>query len=91
MMWLERSFATDRRLQKVRCPALVFHGDDDTIIPIAHGKKVADGIASLRNEFVRVAGGTHNNFQYVMGFENYVEKIVRFCMTITQGADNGHN
>lgn len=83
MMWLERSFATDRRLQKVRCPALVFHGSDDTIIPISHGKNVFDGLASRQKEFVRVEGGNHNNFQYVMGFENYVEKIVRFCMTIT--------
>ncbi len=91
LMRFERSFATDKRLSKIHCPALVFHGDDDTIIPMAHGKKVVAGIASRKKEFVCVTGGNHNNFQYVMGFENYVEKIVRFCMTTTEGVNNGHN
>ena len=81
----ERSFATDKRLCKISCPVLMFHGDCDTIIPIVHGKKVFDGLASDRKEFVRVAGGAHNNFQHAMGFENYVEKIVRFCAETTIG------
>ena len=82
-MRLERSFATDKRLCNISCPVLIFHGACDTIIPIAHGKKVFDGLAADRKEFVRVAGGSHNNFQHAMGFENYVEKIVRFCAETT--------
>ena len=27
-----------------------------------------------------VEGGRHNNFQFVMGHDKYVEKIVAFCM-----------
>lgn len=83
LMRLERSFATDKRLCNISCPVLIFHGACDTIIPIAHGKKVFDGLAADRKEFVRVAGGSHNNFQHAMGFENYVEKIVRFCAETT--------
>lgn len=78
---LERSFGTDRRLHLINCPTLIFHGTYDTIIPATHGEKVFDGIASRQKEFVRVDDGSHNDFQYVMGFETYVERILRFCMS----------
>ena len=78
---IERSFGTDRRLHLINCPALIFHGTYDTIIPAAHGEKVFDGMASRQKEFIRIDGGSHNDFQYVMGFETYVENILRFCMS----------
>ena len=76
----EHSFATDCRLRRISCPALVFHGDADTIIPISHGERVFAGLASSQKEFVRVEHGEHNNFQFMMGYDNYVDKIARFCM-----------
>ena len=75
----ERSFPTDCRLDKITCPTLIFHGMDDMIIPYSHGKKVFDGISSSRKELESVQGGGHNNFQFVMGYENYVRRIVEFC------------
>ena len=76
---MENAFATDERLSSVVCPALVFHGDADSIIPISHGERVFAELASLQKEFVRVEHGTHNNFQFMMGYDKYVEKIVGFC------------
>ena len=78
----EHSFATDSRLSQVSCPALVFHGDADTIIPISHGERVFDGLASSQKEFVRVEHGEHGNFQFVMDYDEYVRKIVEFCMNL---------
>lgn len=78
----EHSFATDCRLNQVSCPALVFHGDADTIIPISHGERVFDGLVSSQKEFARVAHGGHNSFQFMMGYDEYVRKIVEFCMNL---------
>ena len=75
----ERSFATDCRLCRISCPALVFHGDADTVIPISHGERVFAGLASRRKEFERVEHGGHNNFQFMMGYDRYVAKIAAFC------------
>lgn len=75
----ERSFATDCRLCRISCPALVFHGDADTIIPVSHGERVFAGLASRRKEFERVEHGGHNNFQFMMGYDRYVAKIAAFC------------
>ena len=75
----EKSFATDRRLGRISCPALVFHGDADTIIPVSHGKRVFAALASRRKEFARVKYGGHNNFQFMMDYDEYVRKIVAFC------------
>jgi len=76
----ETSFATDCRLGAIKCPALVFHGDADTIIPVSHGERVFAKLASTEREFVRVEHGEHNNFQFMMGYDKYVEKIKEFCM-----------
>ena len=86
----ERSFGTNRRLHLINCPSLVFHGTCDTIIPATHGEKVFDGIASRQKEFVRVDGGSHNDFQHVMGFETYVDKIFRFCMSTSRKIGGNH-
>ena len=75
----ERTFAIDTRLEAIKCPALIFHGDADTIIPLAHGEKVLAGLASRRKELVRVPGGGHNNFQFMMGYDRYVAQIADFC------------
>lgn len=76
---LEKSFATDSRLSRITCPVLLFHGDADTIVPVSHGERVFAGIASPKKEFVRVSHGGHNNFQFMMGYDKYVDKIVVYC------------
>ena len=78
---VESAFATNRRLGCITCPAMIFHGDADTIIPISHGERVFVGLASSQKELVRVEHGQHNNFQFVMGYDKYVERIVKFCMS----------
>ena len=75
----EKSFPTDSRLDRITCPVLLFHGDADTVVPVSHGERVFAGISSPRKEFVRVAHGGHNNFQFMMGYDKYVDKIVFFA------------
>lgn len=75
----EHAFATDSRLEFITCPAIVFHGDVDAIIPVSHGARVFAGLASPQKEFVRIEGGQHNNFQFVMEYDKYIGKLVEFC------------
>jgi len=86
---MEKSFATDSRLSRITCPVLIFHGDADTIIPPAHGRKVLDGLVSCQKELVCVKGGGHNNFQFFMGYDKYVAKVVEFCCAAGRFAVNG--
>ena len=74
----EKSFATDSRLSRITCPVLIFHGDSDTVIPASHGRKVLTGLSSQKKELVIVPDGGHNNFQFFMGYENYIAKIIEF-------------
>ena len=42
------------------------------------GIKVLTGLSSQKKELVIVPDGGHN-FQFFMGCENYIAKIVEFC------------
>jgi fermentation-respiration switch protein FrsA (DUF1100 family) len=47
-------------LKTVAAPVLVIHGDDDHVIPIAHGRELFSRIASPK-QFVTIRGGDHND------------------------------
>jgi hypothetical protein len=47
-------------LQRVRTPALVMHGDDDRVIPIALGRALFEGISGPKT-FVTIHDGDHND------------------------------
>ena len=47
-------------LRHVDTPALVMHGDDDHVIPIAQGRMLFDSIVG-RKEFAAIRGGDHND------------------------------
>jgi len=44
-------------LADVKCPVTVWHGTDDPLVPIAHGRDLADKVASAR--FVELSGRGH--------------------------------
>ena len=43
-------------IQRVRCPSLVIHGDDDHISHVSGARRLAEGLGA---EFVVVGGGGH--------------------------------
>ena len=52
-----RAHDAGARLAGIAAPTLVFHGEEDRILPLDNGRRLADGIAGAR--FVPVAGGAH--------------------------------
>lgn len=50
-----------RHARRIQAPVLLFHGDDDKIVPIAHSILMAEALerAQKRHEFVILPGGDH--------------------------------
>lgn len=53
-------FPAARFMQAVRVPALVIHGDRDSVIPFALGRELYEGLSGPK-AFVVVRGGDHND------------------------------
>ena len=53
-------FPCSEFLRQVNAPALVMHGDEDHVGPIARGRELFDGIAGPKR-FVTIRGGDHND------------------------------
>ena len=64
------------RIQKIRCPTLIFHGNADMLVPIDMGKEVAAAAAGPV-EFVIINGSGHNE-TYDLGASAYREKLRGF-------------
>jgi pimeloyl-ACP methyl ester carboxylesterase len=56
--WLRREDLSSR-LSEISVPTLVIHGEEDTIIPIAAGQEMADGVQN--GHFVSVANAGHTS------------------------------
>jgi abhydrolase domain-containing protein 17 len=53
-------FRNNRRIREITCPLLVMHGENDTIIPVWHGKKLYD-LATVPKRCWWVPGADHND------------------------------
>lgn len=47
------------RISQVRSPIIIFHGTDDKMVPVAHGRDLAEASSNAR--FIEIPGGTHND------------------------------
>jgi hypothetical protein len=67
MAWLpahfvmSQRFPSAKRIASYEGPLLICHGDADRVIPFEHGEKLFAAAASRNKQFVRHAGGDHND------------------------------
>lgn len=64
------------RMPRIRCPALVFHGTADMLVPMRMGQEIAAAAAGPV-EFVMIAGSGHND-TYDLGGRTYRDKLASF-------------
>jgi fermentation-respiration switch protein FrsA (DUF1100 family) len=57
---LKDRFPSDQRIARVTAPVLIMHGTRDTTIPIRFGERLF-ALAHEPKQFVRLAGGAHDN------------------------------
>jgi len=75
-------FNLGERLQRVRMPVLVIHGDRDRIVPLQLGKQVYER-ARAPKAFYLVPGADHNDLIYVGGAP-YFERLKRFITEVVR-------
>lgn len=77
---LASPFRSDLEIGKVTAPIAIFHGDQDTLIPPAHGEALAK-LAKSDVAFHLVPGAGHNDGLFsrnvIVGLESFIDMISR--------------
>jgi fermentation-respiration switch protein FrsA (DUF1100 family) len=60
-------FPSLKRIPQVKCPLLVIHGEEDTLIPVSHGKKLVAAARVADKKFLGIPGAGHNDLFEVGG------------------------
>ncbi len=72
-------FPNLNRIGRVTCPLLIIHGEDDSLIPIRHGRTLLDLAKNARSrDSLWVRGAGHNDIADVAG-RRYAEAIREFA------------
>jgi fermentation-respiration switch protein FrsA (DUF1100 family) len=84
-------FPTSRHLESYRGPLLVVHGDRDTLMPFAGGRKVFERSPSPRKSFLVLEGANHNDMyarhpEYWPALDRFVESVAKSPSRGTSGS-----
>ena len=77
----ERGFCNIEKIEKITLPTLIFHGAQDTWIPIAAAEKLQASSGARTKQFFIIPGAQHN-FLYNSGGDLYFETIKKFIDTL---------
>ena len=84
MHWLVGNrYNSMERIKQVDRPLLVFHGDQDSTIPISQGMKLFDA-AREPKQFHRLAGAGHNDTAS-RGGDAYWDTLAQFNNSLANG------
>jgi len=72
-------FPNLKMIKDVKCPVLVIHGTDDSVIPHGHGKELFE-LANEPKRFIPVEGANHNDLVFTMDPERYLMAIEGFAL-----------
>lgn len=74
---LKYKILTFEFIKKVKCPILIFHGTDDSVVPFESGKKLFEELSVKHSEFIQIEGGNHNNLIDYEAYHDGIEKILK--------------
>jgi len=88
---LGEPFDTLGKLNKVACPALFMHGDQDEIVPHTQAVQGHDKLASPDKKLVTWPGGTHNDIllKYGAGWQKEVQELLTKALSYTNPFPSG--
>ena len=78
---LEARYDVLSRVPRLRLPLLVIHGDEDSIVPIAMGRRVFEAAPEPKT-WLLVPGADHNNLAFVGG-ARYQQALLDFIRRVT--------
>ncbi len=67
-------YESEKRITAVTCPTLFLHGQADTLVPLAHGRRLYDALNAPKTMHV-IPGAGHNDLS---GYPEYLEAIQAF-------------
>jgi pimeloyl-ACP methyl ester carboxylesterase len=76
---LQESYDSLNATSRVKCPTLVIHGEEDTLIPAEQGKRVADALPNQKS-FVLIPQASHNN---LLDYPRVWKEIEIFVRSVT--------
>ncbi|HYL80281.1 MAG TPA: alpha/beta fold hydrolase [Candidatus Acidoferrum sp.] len=77
---LQTKYDSLRKIEEVRVPLLVLHGDHDEWVPYEQGRRLFD--AANEPKTLYTIPGAHHNDTYVVGGEKYFEAWAGFLSTL---------
>lgn len=85
--WLVRDrYNSLAHLPSIHCPLLLFHGDQDTIVPISQGRKLFDA-ANEPKQFQVLHGAGHDD-TYIAGGAAYWDTLSEFLDKLSKPENN---
>jgi len=73
--FLRYPIRSDKYVQDITCPTLIFHGTGDDVVKYKYGKRLFDAIPGQKKELVTIEGGEHNN---LADYPIYWERLEKF-------------
>ena len=74
---LRYKFPTNEFITSVTCPVVVFHGNEDEVVPFSSGKKLFEVLPKSQGTFIEIEGGSHNNLMEFEAYRNGIRKVLK--------------
>ena len=71
------------RVKKISMPALIIHGEYDSIVPLEEGRKIYSNLASANKKMIVIPGADHNTI-FAEGMEQYLKELKLFVSQNTK-------
>ncbi len=72
--FLAYNFNSEKHIQTVKCPVYIFHGTEDSVVPLRYGKKLAKKVQPDLLHFTELRDGQHDNLK---DFDLYNKQMSR--------------
>ena len=64
-------------IRKISAPALVMHGERDTLVPVQEARDLYQNLGNERKQLLIIPAATHNDIM-IVGFEKYFDTLEQF-------------
>jgi uncharacterized protein len=72
-LYLKYSFNNEKKIGAVKCPVMLIHGGDDSLIPSSHSKKLFQQIKTQK-KLTLIPRGSHNDLNSFEEYHTFLEK-----------------
>tara|TARA_R110002049_G_scaffold82169_5_gene209135 strand:+ start:546 stop:1343 length:798 start_codon:yes stop_codon:yes gene_type:complete len=73
---LRFKFPSNKFIEQVKAPVIIFHGTGDNVVPYSSGKKLAGLVKKEQLTFVTIPGGGHNDLINFEGYRVALEEVL---------------